>query len=268
MVYWYDNQLIDSEQITLNVTNPGLLYGATLFTTLRVYQQDLDHPLSHWQDHLNRLQGSLAIADWPFARWDGLRKGAEILAQTYPILRMVIFPDGKEWITGRFLANHLVHKQQQGIQGWVAHDAIFSRALAAHKTGNYLGAWLGLKKAKQLGAEEGILLNTQGDWLETCTGNLWGWKAGVWYLPPEGNILSGIMRSQLLKWLKKQSLRVKETLWTPQFVEQLEVIAYSNCAVEIIPFRQILYLSQIKNYNPSHPALEDLRGYFREFKVN
>lgn len=268
MVYWYHDQLIDSEQITLNLSNPGLIYGATLFTTLRVYQQDLDHPLTHWPDHINRLRSSLAIADWPFTRWDGLRKGAERLAQIYPILRMVIFPDGKEWITGRFLKDNLIEKQQEGIKGWVAHDALFSRSLATHKTGNYLGAWLGLKKAQQLGAEEGILVDHQGNWLETCTGNLWGWQEGCWYLPPEGQILSGIMRSHLLTWLKQQSLPVQEIPWTPSFVAQLDIIAYSNCGVEMIPFRQISDQNQVKNYNPYHPALEDVRGYFQENGIN
>lgn len=262
MVYWYDHQLIDRDEIILKINDPGLIYGATVFTTLRVYQQNLDHPLTHWLEHLNRLKTSLSILEWPFENWQALRQGAQQLALIYPILRIVIFPDGKEWITGRFLRDNLITEQQDGIIGWVANDLLFSRSLAIYKTGNYLGAWLGLQKAQKLGAQEAILIDDQGNWLETCTGNLWGWKDNCWYLPPENKILSGIMRSHLLKGLKQQAIEVKEMTWTPQLVEELEIIAYSNCGVEITPFRQIINSKTIINYNPYHPSLSQLKSLF------
>ena len=46
-----------------------------------------------------------------------------------------------------------------------------------HKTGNYLACWLAKNAgAKKVGAQEAILTSDQGEWLETSTGNLWGWK--------------------------------------------------------------------------------------------
>ena len=45
-MYWYNGELIDDERISLGIDDIGLLYGATLFTTLRIYQQSLDHPLT------------------------------------------------------------------------------------------------------------------------------------------------------------------------------------------------------------------------------
>jgi 4-amino-4-deoxychorismate lyase len=46
-MFWYDGKLIENDQIALEITNPGLIYGATIFTTLRVYHHSLDHPLTH-----------------------------------------------------------------------------------------------------------------------------------------------------------------------------------------------------------------------------
>ena len=84
--------------------------------------------------------------------------------------------DGREWITGRYLPGDLATRQQQGIVGWLADVPIYQRCLASHKTGNYLGAWLALQQTQKYGAREAILIDESGNWLETSTGNLWGWK--------------------------------------------------------------------------------------------
>jgi 4-amino-4-deoxychorismate lyase len=43
-MYWYNGELIEDERISLGIDDIGLLYGATIFTTLRIYQQSLNHP--------------------------------------------------------------------------------------------------------------------------------------------------------------------------------------------------------------------------------
>ncbi len=58
-MYWYDGQLIEEDKICLPITDPGLIYGATVFTTLRVYEQSLQHRLTQWEAHCHRLEKSL-----------------------------------------------------------------------------------------------------------------------------------------------------------------------------------------------------------------
>lgn len=263
-MFWYDGKLIENDQIALEISNPGLIYGATVFTTLRIYGNSLNHPLTHWSQHCDRLKKSLTQFEWPFPDWQELKEAAEQLLNHYPILRIVIFPDSKIWITGRFLPEDLSQRQQQGIVGWVANSPLFQRSLADYKTGNYLTAWLALQKAQKRGAKEAILINHSGDWLETSTGNLWGWKDNSFWTPPDnGTILSGIMRSQLLQWLQQQNIDVKQSDWTTHFIQSLEMIAYSNCGVEIIPFSKILNQSQLLEFDPNHSALNLLKNYFK-----
>ncbi|HCF27363.1 MAG TPA: 4-amino-4-deoxychorismate lyase, partial [Cyanobacteria bacterium UBA11049] len=51
------------------------------------------------------------------------------------------------------------------------------------------------------GAGEAILVDANGNWLETSTGNLWGWQNGCWWTPPlEAGILPGVVRQQLINW--------------------------------------------------------------------
>ncbi len=101
-VIGFDSYWFDQDTITLPVTEPGLLYGATVFTTLRVYDQSLRHPLSHWIQHRQRLQASLTQLQWRSPDWEALTHAAETLAKTEPVLRITCFPGDR----GGFLGGH------------------------------------------------------------------------------------------------------------------------------------------------------------------
>lgn len=239
-MYWYDGQLITEKTIALSISEPGLLYGATVFSTLRVYDKNLEHNLTQWSDHCYRLLQSIEEFCWEQPNWQQVRQGAEQLSKVFPVLRITLFPDGKEWITGRELPQDLQRKQEQGIIAWVADSDRFQRSFPEQKTGNYLSSWLALQMAKTKGAQEAILVDKSGNWLETTTGNLWGWKDGIWWTPALGSVLPGIARSRLISLLKKQNIPVQETIWTPEFVNSLQGLGYSNCIVQVIPIHTVI----------------------------
>ncbi|MBD0385074.1 MAG: aminotransferase class IV, partial [Nostoc sp. C3-bin3] len=198
-MFWYNSALIKSQTLELEINDPGLLYGATIFTTLRVYENSLDSNFTNWQAHCDRLLSSIETFGWQQPDWKLVRQGAEILLAHFPILRITLFPDGREWITGRLLPQDLTEKQNNGVLCGVASSE-FYRSLPSHKTGNYLSAWLA---RTSLDVQEAILVDGQGNWLETSTGNLWGWCDRSWYTPPiKAGILPGIVRSQLVNWLQ------------------------------------------------------------------
>ena len=264
-MFWYDGRLIRGTKLELAIDNPGLLYGATVFTTLRVYQQSLHHPLTNWRSHCDRLTASLQTFGWQQPDWERLRRGAEQLTESYAVLRITIFPDGREWITGRSLPSDLTQRQQQGVTAWLADAPEYRRSLADHKTGNYLSAWLAGQAARQQGAAEAILVDATGSWLETSTGNLWGWQGGCWWTPPlDAGILPGVVRSQLMDWLHAQDYPVQETPWHRERVLQFEAIAYTNSVMEVIPIHTVLTSSQSLTYDPLHPTLEPLRSLWRQ----
>jgi 4-amino-4-deoxychorismate lyase len=260
-MFWYNGQLIESNMIELSIHNPALLYGATVFTTMRVYQQSLEHPLTNWQAHCARLNYSLKKFNWPPPNWANIIAGVQILLEYFPALRITIFPDGLELIIGRNLPQDLAKNQRRGIEGWVA-DFDLQRSLTAHKTGNYLGPWLALQKAQKIGANEAILVNRQGHWLETSTGNLWGYHKGIWWTPRlQEGILAGISRKIILE---RACFPIKENIWTWEFVRKLEVLAYSNCIVEIIPFKIILNSQVELNFNSFNSQLMQIKKIFNQ----
>jgi branched-subunit amino acid aminotransferase/4-amino-4-deoxychorismate lyase len=262
-LFWYNGQLIQESSVNIAIDDPGLLYGATVFTTLRVYCQSLENPLTNWKAHCDRLLSSLQTLGWTLPDWHRLRDGAQVLSASYPVLRITIFPNGREWITGRFLPIDLAQRQQQGIAAWPAEDSDYQRSLPAHKTGNYLTAWLAQQAARQRGAAEAILVGMDGSWLETSTGNLWGWQDGYWWTPLTAGILPGIARSQLIDWLKSRNCRVREIEWDAQQVLKFEAVAYTNSVVEVIPIHTVLNSHTPLKYDPFHPSLEQLRSLWR-----
>lgn len=253
-MFWYDGGLIDSKELKLNVSDPGLCFGATVFSTMRIYQKSLAHPLTSWQAHCDRLENTLKAFNWQQPNWQQLRQGAELLARKFAVLRLTIFPNGTEWITGRSLPIDLQQRQQQGITAWIAQDRQYRRELPQYKTGNYLSSYLARNRALNLNAQEAILTDAQGNWLETSTGNLWGWKQGCWYTPSlEEGILPGIARSRWLGYFKTQGYLVQENTWTADFCQNLESVGYSNCVIDFIPIKTIIDAKDQLHYSIQQP---------------
>jgi 4-amino-4-deoxychorismate lyase len=262
-VFWYQGKLQDSGTLALRVDDPGLIYGATVFTTLRVYGRSLDHPMTNWTGHCDRLKHSLNIFGWPEPNWQQIREGASAMIAHWSVLRMTIFPDGRELITGRSLPGDLAAKQQQGISVVVWDAPQFRRSLPDHKTGNYLACWLALQGAKQQGADDAILVDDRGQWLETSIGNLWGWQDDRWWTPPlSGGILPGLMRSQLIDWLTSQGQLVQEEPWTEDLIRGFEAMAMSNSVMELIPIREVRIGEQVRRYSLNPAVFASFRRFF------
>jgi branched-subunit amino acid aminotransferase/4-amino-4-deoxychorismate lyase len=250
--FWYDGAWRSGDQITLDITDPGLLYGATVFTTLRIYE-NLADARTAWAAHRSRLTQSLEEFGWTMPDWHLVETGIGQI--TDPVVRVTIFPDGREFIVGRALPADLPQRQTQGIIAVIADHPIGARSLPHHKTGNYLTPWFGLHHARSIGAQETILTDTQGHWLETCTGSLWGWAEGIWYTPPvNAGILPGIRRDRIISGLRCQNREVLESPWTPALIDSFRLLAYSNCVVEIIPIVQVRSAAKIWEY-PINPAV-------------
>jgi branched-subunit amino acid aminotransferase/4-amino-4-deoxychorismate lyase len=254
MHFWYDGGLQpEGASLSLSPTDPALLYGATLFTTLRVYG-DLNDPRTQWDAHIARLTFSLQDLGWVEPDWIKVRQGVQSIAT--PIRRITLFSDGREMVTGRSLPPDLADRQRLGIVAWVAPAE--RRSLPQHKTGNYLLPWQCLQQAKNHGAQEAILLDTQDQWLETATGNLWGYGQGQWCTPPiTDGILPGIARQQIIQHINNQGKTVREIPWDATTIAQFEALAYSNCVVELVPIRQVIWGDRTLHYN-INPAVIDL----------
>ncbi len=258
MSYWYQGELIDSALLQIPYDDPALIYGASVFTTCRIYSGSIDHPLTMWLAHRQRLANTMQGLGWPAPNWSSVIAGVQAIAQIYPVVRITLFADGRELIWGKVLPTALAKNQQQGIVAEV--QVGFERTLPQYKTGNYLAPWI----ARQRVAQEAILVNAAGHWLETSTGNLWGWRDQTWYTPPlTAGILPGIIRAYLVQWLRTQGKIVNEGHWDQTLVHQLTGIAYSNAVVQLMPIHTVLNVTEQKHYAIDRAASDYLRQAFR-----
>ena len=255
---WLEGDVLAHKNDFLN--SPSLRFGATVFTTMRVYEKDLSHPLTQWNAHCDRLRCSLDCFRWSQPNWQNLRIGCEQMLARSPsvVLRLTIFPDGCEWIAGRALPHNLNEQQQAGISAWIA-PASYQRSLPTHKTGNYLASWLAKSQAEAVAAEEAILIGDRAEWLETSTGNLWGWKDGHWWTPKTDRCLPGLMRDWLIARLHAAGEPVGFAPWDAQRVPEFEAIAYSNCVVQFLPIHTIVSGQTKLNYNAQHASIQALQ---------
>lgn len=245
-----------------------------------------------------RLRQSLRWFHWPEPKWERVYHGASQLAPYYPVLRITIFPDGREWITGRSLPQNLHQWQKEGVHAWVA-PRDWGRSLPHHKTGNYLTCWLALQTAQQMGCQEAILVDDQGNWLETSTGNLWGWYDNCWWTPPltarspdvathlsdepstelssipsdkssgtpsveslrreSGRILPGVARSHLISALKWHNRQIQESVWSMDLVSRFETLFYTNSVRYVVAIAHVHQSSSPQNYE---------KGEARNYPVN
>ncbi len=256
-MFFFNGNLISGDTIELPVNSVALLYGATVFTTLRVYNGCLDHPLTHWQQHCDRTSNSIREFGWKMPNWQKIKQEAQELSNYFPVLRITIFPNGQELILGRQLPNHLSIKQLEGVKGKVITNNQLKRSLPLHKTGNYLAPYLALEGVKKENFHEAILTDDQENWLETSTGNLWGYVNHGWFTPSlrEG-ILGGIARKFILE---NADFPIQENVWHPNFIKTLSAIVYSNSVVEIVPFKLITIGKQIIKFDPTHHAIKQLK---------
>ncbi|MEL6470574.1 MAG: aminotransferase class IV [Cyanobacteria bacterium J06623_4] len=278
-MFWYDGRLyestdekgFDGDQVVEDagemagavqfrklMGGPGLRFGATVFTTLRVYEQCLDHPMTQWVAHCDRLLHSATAFRWMLPDWTNLRSGAQQLQHHYPVLRMALFPDGKVWIAGRQLPEQLAQQQREGVACWLAPPD-YGRSLPIHKTGNYLACWLARQQAQRVGASEAILTSAQGEWLETASGNLWGWADGRWWTPLTNQCLPGLMRARLQKLVTESGRVVTGEPWTRSVLKGFDAIAYSNCVVELVPIHTIFDGQTTLKYDAQHASLKALQ---------
>lgn len=262
--HWYNGGLSNSPTLEIAPDDVALLYGATLFTTLRIYENRLDHSLTQWAAHCQRLMQSVQELGWVVPDRDRLTAGVQAMQPYAPVLRVTVFPDGRELIIGRSLPADLRDRQRRGVVAWVADSAHYSRPLPQHKTGNYLGCWLAQQAAQRHGAQEAILKNEQGDWLETSTGTLWGWDGDRWWTPPlNAGILPGVVRSRILHGLAALGNPAIEAPWTAATRDRFLTLAYTNSVVEIVPLRAILPTPASVNYNPNNGSVQMLWDAFR-----
>ncbi len=254
-IVFVNGRFVPEEEAVISVFDRGFLYGDGLFETMRVRN---GRPF-RWTDHMERLAQGLAHLQikLPCAADQLLGFALELIrrnAMPDSIMRLTISrgvglrgysPKGADQPTVT-LSLHPAPAHESGASpAWKLVTASIRlpthTPLARLKTCNKLPQILARAEADDAGADEALLLNTDGHVVEGASSNLFWIEGTTLYTPPieHSGILPGVTRETVCQLAREglpplpHSLSVREKSVEPEALMKAEAIFVSLSTVGI-----------------------------------
>src|SRR5215468_8805580 len=236
MIVFLNGEFVPEAKAVVSVFDRGLLYGDGLFETIRVAN---GKPF-RWDQHDQRLRQGAEFLGIRISRSSGeLREAALSLVQQNKLpdalLRVLVSrgvgprgysPRGADSPT-LAMSLHAAAGPPADAPGW---RLLTSRVrlpanelLARFKTCNKLAQIVARAEADAAGANEALLLNTDGWVVEGASSNLFWINAGRIHTPPLGaGILPGVTRAVIKELCDSTKLEFQESETTAQQLKSCE----------------------------------------------
>jgi branched-chain amino acid aminotransferase len=269
---YLNGELVPEGEAKISVFDHGLLYGDGVFEGIRAY----DGYVFKLDDHLDRLyrsarainldipldEGEMEDAILQTLRANGFEEayirpivtrgkgslGIDISSCTDPSVIII----SKEWeaLYGpelyeeglNLLTTTIRNQPKEGLPPTVKHL-------------NYLTNVLALMQANTWGADEALMLDTNGNVSEGSADNVFVYRKGAVYTPPVINNLPGITRGVVIDILEDLGYRVKEENLGLAEVLTADEVFLSGTAAEVAPVAEIDG-REIGNGEPGQLALK------------
>lgn len=249
MQVYLNGHFVSEEHAAVSIFDRGFLYGDGLFETLRVCR---GIPF-RWQQHWMRLERGAEFLHIPLATTgDSLRAAARELVtrneMPESLLRVAISrgsgargysPKGATQPTIALslhaappfdLANPVRWKLITSSLRLPAHEP-----LARFKTANKLPQICARAEADAAGADEALLLNTEGNVIEAASSNLfWIENGAVCTAPIESGVLPGVTRDVVLEICRKLAIAAREKSIRPDALRAASGVFLSLSSLGIV----------------------------------
>jgi branched-chain amino acid aminotransferase len=249
MIVFLNGRFVLEEQALVSVFDRSFLYGDGLFETMRVFQ---GKPF-RWAQHLERLGRGAQFLKIELSFSPAALRGfaTELIARNgmaEALLRLTLSrgvgrrgysPQGAEQPSLIMSLHPAPPIDLENPPRWRLATSTFrlpaNEPLAQFKTCNKLPQVLARAEADHAGADEALLLNTEGRVVEASSGNLFWLEAGaVCTSPLAGGILPGVTRAVVLELCPKLELKVHEANITPEELLRTEGVFLSLSSVGIV----------------------------------
>ena len=228
MIVFLNGKFVPEEQALVSVFDRAFLYGDGLFETMRV----VNGKPFRWWDHMERLRkgGDFLGIKIPFGCKSLEKFAAELIAQNKmpdALMRLTVSrgigprgysPKGADKPT---LVMTMHPAPNKPALPWKLHIASqrlpVSDKLAQFKTANKLAQVLARAEADAAGADEALLLNTDGHVVEGASSNLFWIEGKTVCTPPlTDGLLAGVTRAVTMEICQSLSLSLAERAVTPE----------------------------------------------------
>jgi len=254
MIAFLNGQLVPEAEATVSIFDRSFLYGDGLFETIRLYSGE---PF-RWEQHMARL-----------------RQGADFLGLRLPFPADVLLAAARELVVRNSLPESLLRltiSRGVGVRGYSPkgadrptlamslHPATASDPenplhwrlitsslrvpagdlLANFKTCNKLPQVLARAEAESRGADEALLLNTNGEVAEAASSNVF-WLDGdtICTTPLDAGILAGVTRAFVIELCGELGWPVEARRIQPAELREVDAVFLTLSTLEIVPAVQL-----------------------------
>ena len=259
-VIWYDGELVPWRNATTHVLTHTLHYGMGVFEGVRAYNTPQGTAIFRLQAHNDRLFDSAHIMGMkiPFSK-DEINEATRAAVRENNLesayIRPMVFYGSEAmglrasglktqvivaaWSWGAYMGDEAL---QVGIKvrtsSFTRHHVNISMT-RAKANGNYINSMLALQEAISGGADEAMLLDTEGYVAEGSGENIFLVRNGVIYTPEVTSCLNGITRNTILTLAAEHGLEVVEKRITRDEVYIADEAFFTGTAAEVTPIREV-----------------------------
>jgi aminodeoxychorismate lyase len=245
MDVFLNGRFLPETQAVVPISDRGFLYGDGLFETLRISH---GRPFC-WDQHVERLERGAAFlklqSPWPSLK---LREFAQKLIQRNAmpdsVLRLTLtrgsgsrgFSPKEANSPTLAMTLHPLPTPSSPLRLVTASLRVPANdPLASFKTANKLVHILARAEAEERGADEALLLNTNGHVAEAAASNVFWLENGAVCTPPVADgALAGVTRAVVLELCRTRNVPTKEAHITPEELHRADGVFLTNSVAGIV----------------------------------
>ncbi|MEY4918419.1 MAG: hypothetical protein RL616_2332 [Verrucomicrobiota bacterium] len=249
MVVFLNGNFLPSEQALVPVNDRGFMYGDGLFETTRVIN---GRPFRLAQ-HLERMVRGAEYLKIPLPYSPKeIQKFAAQLVEANTLLEAVLritltrgagergYTPGTTTKPTLVMSLHPLPPQPEDGARWNMITSSYhipaSGAISSFKTTSKILHVFARIEAQERGADEALLLNTNGEVAETAGGNIfWVFQDKICTVPTGRGVLPGITRAVVLEICQSLGLETNKRVIKPQHLRNAEGIFVTQSVLGIVP---------------------------------
>ena len=259
-VIWYDGKLVPWREATTHVLTHTLHYGMGVFEGIRAYQTPAGTAVFRLKEHTDRLFNSARILNMriPYDS-DTINKAVITSIRENNLTEAYIRPMcfyGAEGMGLRAdnLSVHVIvaawdwgaYLGDEGVKNGIrVRTSSFNRhhvnvaMCRAKANGQYINSMLALNEALAAGADEALLLDTEGYVSEGSGENIFIVRNSELITPDQTTPLDGITRLSVVQLAEESGLKVTMRRMTRDEVYIADEAFFTGTAAEVTPIREV-----------------------------
>jgi branched-chain amino acid aminotransferase len=257
---WFDGAMVPWREAKVHVLTHSLHYGLGVFEGVRAYETDRGTAIFRLAAHTERFFRSAHILGMKIPYDNDTLNAAQVavvqengLASAY--LRPLAFYGSEGMgIRADMLKTHIAiatwewgaYLGEDGLKNGIrVRTSSFTRhhvnitMCRAKACGNYINSILALQEALSGGADEALMLDTEGYVTEGTGENIFIVRNGVVYTPDLSSALEGITRDTVIRLIGEAGLDLVEKRITRDEVYVADEAFFTGTAAEVTPIREL-----------------------------